>query len=1290
MSRDKTYLDVDCAVWVGSYYSHSMTVQTCLDLIRLIVSFEIATFCQDKLLTIASVGQRKRMRDSRLDKTKSINLPACSSKSNAFGKPQTNRAVTSSAAIVIDEDDDGSREVATKRLNTGNTKGVELKNVDIVMFDYETAQKDDSPSRDIVTLDCDTAQKESPPFHQNSDVDTCLKGEACCTSSPLIFPEAETHEIVELLWATLMEQERSPMERVLYCDLLSSILKMAAEASLTSYVQRFSWTLLQFFLKQGGFDPSNTSCSALDLFALCLTYFPATKKEIECEVNQDAVAPESGCGTFIGADYLWEVILSVSSDAVASTAIGLLVQLFLSPTADDETQRLHVVKLQSLFAAKCMTKLGALPFPLAKDSDSLPPCQSDHVDRESVLGNNTTARILELLYVFASGVLQSFDESASASSTSSGDDRFDGAKNCKLSHRSLNASSFMESSTPDKPVLESIAYTSKLSSTKLAPISVLLKKECFSLFFDLCGKIGHGATFDRKEQRVAWELLMLLPTDPWLYDCLFTRILTPAIPLLDYGWEAFLPFAIVSPFRLLYGLQIVEVFLIVCFKSVEKGNAQSPHVSIHYLLNHLITILCEIDLSSNEQIEGGYLSSSQVVITLHCVVKLQKLVLLWFTRSDGNVCQPKETVGPLSSDRYPLFANEGSMLEPDGQLITRLLLHAVSIVHSTVELHPMQSDFNASQSILSGISISEGVESELITVTMQSLRLLQFLCEEYNPSLVDVLLDGTSFNKVDGVHFTFFAKAVASAILRSASTELRDMACSVFQSVFLPSRGQTSIGESDINAAVLSPSVPSNEYRFLSLLINMIPLVVQDGKLAYRCNNLFHLIDRVISKMWSDFVSLYKEGDVIESLIEVSDDDLPCISELPSSFGVQSYYKILKWAMKLMLDLSIKEKRTSPQQVDYLLVGMLTITEKLTRFLCVDLNIHVGCQKEFVRHVFSSLFNVAQGLAEDDGCCQPQCKSNESRNAAMILLTSLFRSSFENANELSQQLLLQHAELSPRNDLMDEWYIDPIGKDRSVTGYVGLRNLGCTCYLNSLMQQLFLIAPFCDGILSCNAPSEGGVVAAEESNMLHQLQHLFSHLSISARRDYDPSGLVSTIKGYDGNPIRIGEQQDVDEFFNLFGDRLEKSLKFLPQKRLLQDIFGGKVSHIITCQDCKSISERLEDYLSLSLDVKGKSNILKSLDLYVEGEALDGSNQYFCQSCQAKRDSVKMACIKELPNVLILHLKRFEFDLELMRKVKLNERCEFPFVLNMRPYTKEGLSIRLQSKERKTARHRGL
>jgi hypothetical protein len=82
------------------------------------------------------------------------------------------------------------------------------------------------------------------------------------------------------------------------------------------------------------------------------------------------------------------------------------------------------------------------------------------------------------------------------------------------------------------------------------------------------------------------------------------------------------------------------------------------------------------------------------------------------------------------------------------------------------------------------------------------------------------------------------------------------------------------------------------------------------------------------------------------------------------------------------------------------------------------------------------------------------------------------------------------------------------------------------------------------------------------------------------------------------------------------------------------------------------------------------------LDSFIEGEVLEGENAYLCSKCNAKIDTVKRVVIKTLPSTLILHLKRFELNFDTMEMVKLNDRCEFPSMLNMQAYTKEGLAAR--------------
>jgi len=45
--------------------------------------------------------------------------------------------------------------------------------------------------------------------------------------------------------------------------------------------------------------------------------------------------------------------------------------------------------------------------------------------------------------------------------------------------------------------------------------------------------------------------------------------------------------------------------------------------------------------------------------------------------------------------------------------------------------------------------------------------------------------------------------------------------------------------------------------------------------------------------------------------------------------------------------------------------------------------------------------------------------------------------------------------------------------EKSSTGYVGIKNLGCICYMNSLLQQLFMIKTFRNGILNTQDPEKG-------------------------------------------------------------------------------------------------------------------------------------------------------------------------------------------------------------------------
>jgi len=78
---------------------------------------------------------------------------------------------------------------------------------------------------------------------------------------------------------------------------------------------------------------------------------------------------------------------------------------------------------------------------------------------------------------------------------------------------------------------------------------------------------------------------------------------------------------------------------------------------------------------------------------------------------------------------------------------------------------------------------------------------------------------------------------------------------------------------------------------------------------------------------------------------------------------------------------------------------------------------------------------------------------------------------------------------------------------------------------------------------------------------------------------------------------------------------------------------------------------------------------------------MEKDNAYQCYHCDAKVTALRRVCIKKLPNTLIIVLRRFEFNFDTMRKVKLNDYCEFPMEIDMEPYTEEGIERKERENE---------
>jgi ubiquitin C-terminal hydrolase len=229
---------------------------------------------------------------------------------------------------------------------------------------------------------------------------------------------------------------------------------------------------------------------------------------------------------------------------------------------------------------------------------------------------------------------------------------------------------------------------------------------------------------------------------------------------------------------------------------------------------------------------------------------------------------------------------------------------------------------------------------------------------------------------------------------------------------------------------------------------------------------------------------------------------------------------------------------------------------------------------------------------------------------------------------------------------------------KKITGFVGLINEGTTCYMNSLLQTLFLITSYRKAIYSIP------ISDSEEGKIPKALAKLFAALQLSAK----PLSTQELLKSFGWARDQWHEQQDVQEFSYKFSDTLEKSMNGTPAQGTYTQLFKGQILQKIKCTNVQHESEKFEDFIDLQLDVKGFNNIYLSLDKYVEPVALNGDMQYEADG-YGKQDAIKYVKFQKLPAVLQIQLKRFEFNSNRGMMTKVNEKFEFYPEIDMNPYT---------------------
>ncbi|XP_075509893.1 LOW QUALITY PROTEIN: uncharacterized protein LOC142546197 [Primulina tabacum] len=235
----------------------------------------------------------------------------------------------------------------------------------------------------------------------------------------------------------------------------------------------------------------------------------------------------------------------------------------------------------------------------------------------------------------------------------------------------------------------------------------------------------------------------------------------------------------------------------------------------------------------------------------------------------------------------------------------------------------------------------------------------------------------------------------------------------------------------------------------------------------------------------------------------------------------------------------------------------------------------------------------------------------------------------------------------------------------------GLRNLGNTCFLNSVLQCLTYTEPLAAYLqsgkhqYSCRTAGFCALCA---------IQKHVSRALQSIGRILEPKDLVSNLRCI-SRKFRNARQEDAHEYMVNLLESMHKCC--LPsgvpseshsayEKSLVHKIFGGRLRSQVKCIQCSFCSNKFDPFLDLSLEIAKADSLHKALARFTAKEFLDGgASQYQCQECKHKVKALKQLTIHKAPYVLTIHLKRFGSHIQ---GQKIDKKISFGPTLDLKPF----------------------
>ncbi|XP_046719241.1 ubiquitin carboxyl-terminal hydrolase 2a isoform X2 [Silurus meridionalis] len=372
----------------------------------------------------------------------------------------------------------------------------------------------------------------------------------------------------------------------------------------------------------------------------------------------------------------------------------------------------------------------------------------------------------------------------------------------------------------------------------------------------------------------------------------------------------------------------------------------------------------------------------------------------------------------------------------------------------------------------------------------------------------------------------------------------------------------------------------------------------------------------------------------------------------------------------------------SPAQTSYLSTSPISSSVSLNRRKSVS-------QSDLTRELSSLALNDTSSSSS-----LKQAYRSQMNDATESYSSSSLRSGFGMSRSSTQDALSSSSSRRFSNSIglssspLREEPVRPSSK--AAKGLVGLKNLGNTCFMNSILQCLSNTHSLRDYCLHNSHRRDLNNNNRTNTALMEEFAKLIQTMWTSSTSDaVSPSEFKTQIQRY--APRFVGyNQQDAQEFLRFLLDGLHNEVnrvtvrprattedfdhlpddekgkkmwsKYLEREdSKIVDLFVGQLKSSLTCTECGYCSTVFDPFWDLSLPIGkgyGEVSLMDCMRLFTKEDVLDGDEKPTCYRCKARRKCTKKFTVQKFPKILVLHLKRFSEAR--VRSSKLSTFVNFP------------------------------